>query len=153
MLLFHCHADENLCQLGWSQDYSLPCLTSGGWSQCTLLGTIWVSLSECLSFHYQDPKYFEGFRCIFLFYFVELWIPFFTYNSSSLEQIPVPSLTWVSIAIMHVPEQCRKTPMSLPRWVNPNGLSLSSRSSHYTHTTSGKLYRALFNLPTYPGFP
>src|SRR5882724_3587449 len=67
-------------------------------------------------------------------------------SSSLLEQIPVLSSTWVSMAVMPLLDLRRKTPGSLSCGENPRLLSFSSKSSCQIRAASGNLYNTLFSL-------
>src|SRR5882724_3225480 len=72
-------------------------------------------------------------------------------SSSSLEQIPVPSSTCMSMAVMPLLDLHRKTPGALSSGENPRLLSFSSKSSCQIWAALGSPYRALFSLATLPG--
>src|SRR5882724_1998527 len=72
-------------------------------------------------------------------------------SSSSLEQIPVPSSTCMSMAVMPLLDLHRKTPGALSSGENPRLLSFSSKSSCQIWAALGSPYRALFSFATLPG--
>jgi len=60
----------------------------------------------------------------------------------------------IHVCVYHHESSCRhiqNTPVLLLRGTNPNNLSFSLRSSCQTCAASGRPYRALFSLPTFPG--
>jgi len=108
------------------------------WSRirCIRVETVWGFLGEGL--RTKIPRTLKGLEVSFLFFCRNFWMPALSLDSSSsLEHMPVPSSTWVSIAVSPLSDVFKNTPVLLPRGTNPKDFELSSRSSCQTRAASG----------------